>query len=358
MRRLALAAALLAVSMAPAAAQYPQRTSSGFYVSIQGGAMFAQDSRIGGPAPVGGSDITWRTGWAAGGAIGYTLWNLYPNNPWLNQLRIEFEGGHRYTEAQRMYGGAAAGRFANSYGMFNLLYDIPTGLPLTPYVGFGLGASSVFMQVARAPVGGLGPTDFRGRNTAFAFQGIAGVSAQITENWIVGVDYRFFGTPAVRIAQDAGIGDSRRMTNLQHTVMASVRYQFGVSPSAPPPPPPAAPPPRERVAQQGFIVYFDFNRSTLRPDAIATIRDAAAVILAGGVARMTILSGHADTVGNPAYNQRLSQARSDAVRNQLMAFGVPANVITSRAFGEGQLLIATPDQTREQQNRRVEIVVQ
>ena len=105
-------------------------------------------------------------------------------------------------------------------------------------------------------------------------------------------------------------------------------------------------------------MFFDFNRSNLRPDAMATIQQAAQVIMAGGSARMTLVTGHTDTVGSVQYNIGLSQRRADAVRGQLVQLGVPANVITTRAMGKSQLLVPTPDQTREAQNRRAEIVVQ
>ena len=41
----------------------------------------------------------------------------------------------------------------------------------------------------------------------------------------------------------------------------------------------------------------------------------------------------------------------------LVRLGVPRNEIVTRGFCQSQLLVATPDNTREPQNRRVEIVL-
>ena len=69
------------------------------------------------------------------------------------------------------------------------------------------------------------------------------------------------------------------------------------------------------------------------------------------------VTGHTDTSGSPQYNQGLSVRRANAVAAGLVRLGVPRNEITARGVGESQLLVSTPDNTREPQNRRVEIVL-
>lgn len=357
--RLGIVAALMATTSGVALAQVsnfstPAIPPASFYVGAFGGATFPVDSNISGPQVPSGSRASWDTGWLAGGTVGYIIGNGF---------RVELEGAYRRNSIDRMYGAGASGRISNITAMGNVIYDINTGTFITPYIGIGVGAS--YAQVRATPgAGAASTTSFSDHDVVLAYQGIAGVSFQVTPELALGVDYRFFGTMEPRFGSNLTPSSDHSFTNRQHTVTAGIRYLFGQVPPPPPPPEPVAPPPPPpppaavRPAQQAFIVFFDFNRSNLRPDAMATIQQAAQVILAGGSARMTLVTGHTDTVGSVQYNIGLSQRRAEAVRAALVQLGVPANVITARAMGKSQLLVPTPDQTREAQNRRAEIVVQ
>lgn len=65
--------------------------------------------------------------------------------------------------------------------------------------------------------------------------------------------------------------------------------------------------------------------------------------------------GHTDTAASDAYNDRLSLRRAQKVRDDLIDRGIDADVINISAEGERRLLVSTPDETVEVQNRRVEI---
>jgi len=135
--------------------------------------------------------------------------------------------------------------------------------------------------------------------------------------------------------------------------MLSLTYKFGgqeAAPiAAPPPPPPPAPP--------SFMVFFDWDRSDLSPQARQTIGQAAQSFKQKGNARVTA-TGHADRSGPDAYNMALSLRRANAVKDELVRQGVPANAIVVTGRGESMPLVQTADGVREPQNRRVEIVVQ
>ena len=55
------------------------------------------------------------------------------------------------------------------------------------------------------------------------------------------------------------------------------------------------------------------------------------------------------------YNDGLSARRAANAKAFLIKEGVPEDVIGIKSFGESNLLVPTPDGTREAQNRRVEI---
>jgi outer membrane protein OmpA-like peptidoglycan-associated protein len=109
-------------------------------------------------------------------------------------------------------------------------------------------------------------------------------------------------------------------------------------------------PPRE----QNFLVFFEFDRAQLTPEAAQVVQRALSTYRAGGAPRI-VVTGHADRAGSPGYNESLSEKRAAEVRAALVKAGVPANQIVVRARGENAPLVPTPDGVAEPQNRRVEI---
>ena len=109
-------------------------------------------------------------------------------------------------------------------------------------------------------------------------------------------------------------------------------------------------PPRE----QSYLVFFEFDRAQLTPEATRVVQRALSTYRAGGAPRI-VVTGHADRAGSPNYNEALSERRAAEVRAALVKAGVPANQIVIRARGENAPLVPTPDGVAEPQNRRVEI---
>ncbi len=111
-------------------------------------------------------------------------------------------------------------------------------------------------------------------------------------------------------------------------------------------------------------VVFDSGKSTIRADQEpklaatipeiekATKRFGPAVKAAGVVVRFFI-AGHTDTVGPASSNQTLSQARALAIGKWFKSHGVAVSV-HARGFGESMLKVETPDDTDNEQNRRVD----
>jgi len=109
-----------------------------------------------------------------------------------------------------------------------------------------------------------------------------------------------------------------------------------------------------RVALDG--VGFDFNRATLRPDSLpALIAARDAILTLGGDWR---IEGHTDSVGSRGYNQTLSEARALAVRDWLVAAGVPAAGLTAQGFAFDRPVADNATDAGRARNRRVELVGQ
>jgi len=101
-----------------------------------------------------------------------------------------------------------------------------------------------------------------------------------------------------------------------------------------------------------YQVYFAYNSSKLDANAMKTISDAAAGLPKEGTWRYQVV-GKADRSGSDAYNQKISQARAEAVRAGLVNAGVPANRIDVSATGEKQLPVPTAEHAKEPRNRVV-----
>jgi iron complex outermembrane receptor protein len=123
--------------------------------------------------------------------------------------------------------------------------------------------------------------------------------------------------------------------------------------SAAPYTPPAAVAPAP--TPKSYLVFFDFNKSDLTPQAVSIVNQAAANAGPAHVTQLTV-TGHTDTVGSDAYNLRLSRRRAESVGAQLEKDGIPSSEIEIVAKGKRDLLVPTGDGVREPQNRRVQIV--
>jgi outer membrane protein OmpA-like peptidoglycan-associated protein len=107
---------------------------------------------------------------------------------------------------------------------------------------------------------------------------------------------------------------------------------------------------------QSYLVYFEEGGDQLTPNSRAEFARIKAE-LARRPAAEIIVVGHTDRVGSVADNDVLSQKRAVAVREQLIAAGLPGERIEAFGRGEREPLVATDDEVDEPQNRRVEITV-
>jgi len=117
-------------------------------------------------------------------------------------------------------------------------------------------------------------------------------------------------------------------------------------------PPPAAPAP----APKAYViegVNFATDSSKITPAGQATLAEAADGIKQSGVAYE--VGGHTDSVGSDSYNQRLSERRANAVKNDLISRGVPASQLTAVGYGETRPVASNDTAEGRAANRRVEI---
>ncbi len=115
------------------------------------------------------------------------------------------------------------------------------------------------------------------------------------------------------------------------------------------------PPPPKPVDKGPWEVYFAWDSAAI--DAAAQQEINKAYTSFGKIkGAMVNISGHADTSGSSAYNQKLSEMRANMVYEVFtLDLLVPEDRVSVNAMGEESPAIKTPDNTREVLNRRVVI---
>ena len=102
--------------------------------------------------------------------------------------------------------------------------------------------------------------------------------------------------------------------------------------------------------------FFDFGKSVLKPEGKAKLDDLVAKVKSISL-EVVIAVGHTDAVGTDAYNQKLSVARSEAVKAYLVSKGIDKNRIYTEGKGETSPVADNKTKEGRAKNRRVEIEV-
>ena len=237
-------------------------------------------------------------------------------------------------------------------------------------------------QAASPPVGG---SSISGDDTAIAYQGIVGLAYEITQSVSLKADYRYFATNDLDLTTAGGTAINQEYAN--HAILVGLSFNFGNSSpdtmpevsdemptvgepvvvtqqeTAPEPEIVSAASEETQMAAApamptfptAYRVLFDWNSVRLNIKAMSVIREAAANAMEGEVIRIRA-TGHADRSGTMKNNTHLSRHRTEVVRDAMIGQGVKPSYITIDWFGEDMPVLMTPDNEREPQNRRVEII--
>lgn len=116
-----------------------------------------------------------------------------------------------------------------------------------------------------------------------------------------------------------------------------------------------------RDSARGLIVsmsdvLFDFNESTLKPEAREKLAKVSGIFVAYPTLHFSV-EGHTDSVGTDEYNQKLSERRAGSVRDYLTSNGVGQSSVVALGMGKADPVASNDSATGRQQNRRVEMVV-
>ncbi|MGH6870629.1 MAG: OmpA family protein [Rhizomicrobium sp.] len=243
--------------------------------------------------------------------------------------------------------------------MLNGIYDIAVAPRFKISIGVGAGVGN---QTIKFTDPALATTFSNSDRTRFMWQGIGGVTYEVNPHVDLFVDYRYRSN--LGGSNTAVLASTIRSHDVnEQAVIAGFRWYPGgpaervayQAPPAPPPPPPPPPaPPVPPPAVKTFIVFFDFNKSNLTPEAVTVVGEAVKEAKANGAVRV-LVTGHTDTVGSDAYNQALSERRAQSVKDQMVSDGLDGNAIAIQGKSFHDPLVATGPGVREPQNRRAVI---
>lgn len=295
----------------------------------------------------------------------------------LSDTHWEVEGDGAYMQADRVSGtGAALAGPRVKYSTFALRmnYNIP------------IRAGSQFILG-----GGVVRTNYNfGETTGgyiynYGASGLAGIRWGIANRTAIRLDgiADYMPTPS-NLNLSARLGLSFLLGGMRREVMCTYAGLENIpasSPSCVPPPPPpppvvmcsyaglgnipatdpacVAPKPVVVVIDTAAItgpIYFDYDKSNIRPDAEATLQRKLPWLNANPGMRIRI-EGNADERGSDEYNIALGQRRAASAKKWLVDHGIDAGRFDIVSYGEERPVCREHDESCWQQNRRDDFII-
>ena len=258
-------------------------------------------------------------------------------------------------------------------GFANVLYDFDLerlfGVKsiATPFIGGGAGYLWQRYNRPNTMIAAI-----TGTHGGFSWQGIAGVAFDTGISGLqVVAQYRMIGQPGSfyngTFNYGTEDGHAHFDQRFNHQFIVGFRYAFQNRPVHIAPPSvsrafatstAAAPAP---VPARSYLVFFDWNQYALTSRARQIVLEAAHATSYVHTTRINV-NGYTDSSAAPGpagqkYNYALSVKRARSVEAELIRNGVPASEIVIRGYGDTNPLVPTAPNTREPQNRRVEIIL-
>ena len=179
-----------------------------------------------------------------------------------------------------------------------------------------------------------------------------------------GVKYYFTNNLYARAGVEADYALDNGKWDYSALVGLGVNFGGNAGAVAPAPTPAPAPEPTPepeapvaQVVRVELDVKFDFNKSVVKPNSYADVKNLADFMKQYPATHVEV-AGHTDSVGPDAYNQKLSQRRADAVKQVLVKDGVAPSRISSVGYGESRPVADNATEAGRAINRRVEAAVE
>jgi OOP family OmpA-OmpF porin len=103
-------------------------------------------------------------------------------------------------------------------------------------------------------------------------------------------------------------------------------------------------------------ILFETNKAVIKPESEGVLNAVAKAAAECPTVRIEV-GGHTDSRGRDAYNQELSEARANAVKDFLGKAGVDVSRLDAKGYGETQPIASNDNSDGQAQNRRIEFNV-
>lgn len=216
---------------------------------------------------------------------------------------------------------------------------------------YGLGVSvravKNWLDVIAEVSGNTNATDFFGNESELPLEVDAGFrfnlpkpeGLQITAGGGIGLTFGY-GTPDFRAILGVAYLKPRRV-------------------DLPPPPPPDEA--LAKVEKKKIVItkkiHFEFDKAVIRPISFRILDAVVDIMKQNPDIRKVRVEGHCDAKGSDAYNIKLSQRRSNAVRDYLIAHGIEADRLVAVGYGESRPVADNSTAEGRARNRRVEFTI-
>jgi outer membrane protein OmpA-like peptidoglycan-associated protein len=107
-----------------------------------------------------------------------------------------------------------------------------------------------------------------------------------------------------------------------------------------------------RKAYTTYGIHFDFDKASIRNDSNSLLKEIA-ISLNNSPLWTVSITGHTDSIGDPAYNKKLSLARANSVKARLVKLGVSPDRLSTSGAGEGKPVATNNSLQGRALNRRV-----
>ena len=198
------------------------QAAKGFYIGAHGGAVFLEDAdttlaALVSPFTAVSFETQFDPGYLFGGVVGYGYTDMF---------RVEAEVSYLDNDLDEFTNSGSVsvdGDITALAGMVNVYLDFRPGKSWRPYIGGGIGAANLDLDISG--VAGT-PVSFSDTDTVFAYQFMAGVEYKITPRLALGAEYRFFGTDDPNFEDTVPTPVSFESEYQSHNVLVRLRYYF------------------------------------------------------------------------------------------------------------------------------------
>jgi peptidoglycan-associated lipoprotein len=111
-----------------------------------------------------------------------------------------------------------------------------------------------------------------------------------------------------------------------------------------------------QLQQIGDRIFFDFDKSSISPEAKTILQRQAALFQANPQVTFTV-EGHCDDRGTREYNLALGERRATADKNAIVALGIQASRIQTISYGKERPAVVGSNEAAWAQNRRAVTVI-